>query len=82
MLGMHEIRKLGSPDLLSYKKTLNRCEYRSNSAKTPEEALRLAYPAILKHWEKIGFVERWRVMENTATVVRLEGLLLTVVEDD
>jgi hypothetical protein len=80
MQGMHEIRKVTSPDLLTYKKILNQCECRFESSATPEDSMRRALPAVMKHWEKLGTVELWHCTMYTAAIVRFEALILQVVD--
>jgi hypothetical protein len=80
MQGMHEIKRPGSPDLLTFRKTVNRCECRFESCATAVEAVERATPAFMKFWEKIGVVELWRVSESSPSLVRAEALIVQVVD--
>lgn len=51
-------------------------ECRFESSASAEEAFARAFPVVMKHWQKQGVVELWRVVKCEPEIVALEALIV------
>lgn len=56
-------------------------ECRFESSASAEEAYERALPVIMKHWDKQGVVECWRIVKFETTCICLEALIVVIEPD-
>lgn len=71
-------KEFQTPDIIPHKRVLRQTTCQFESSASEFETFERAFPVIMKHWAKEGFVERWRVVTISTCKVTIEGLLIVV----